>query len=275
MEWSKIKNIILLMLVTVNIFLLVLMVSRQVRSDRYTEDARQSAIEVLKQNGISADKDQIPWEKSLPPLTMSRDTEQEKSAAAALLGECTQSWQGGVYRYSGEKGTVQFSRSGEFSGTFSADAYPLNGTPMEDYALRCLSLIGFQGEVIGMVCQDDSVSVSVRQLYEGVPVFSCVATLVYENDCLISISDGSRRLTGTPKTAVGTQSLSMVTVLLRFLEGTNELGDVCTSLESITAGYTFTSGLADPITLTPTWHVSTDIGEYYLDGVTGKLERAK
>ncbi len=275
MEWSKIKNIILLMLVTVNIFLLVLMISRQVKSDRYTEVARQSAIDVLKQNGILADKAQIPWEKSLSPLTMSRDTEQEKKAADALLGACAQSGQGGVYRYTGEKGTVQFSRSGEFSAVFSADAYPLNGAKAEDHALKFLSLVGFQGEVTGVVRQGDSISVSVRQLFEGVPVFSCVATLVYDRDCLVSISDGSRRLTGTPAKAEGTQPLSMVTVLMRFLEGTNELGDVCTSLESITAGYSFTSGLADPITLTPTWHITTDIGKYYLNGVTGKLERAE
>jgi len=274
-EWSKIKNIILLMLVTVNIFLLVLMVVRQVKSTRYTEDARQSAIEVLKQNGISVDEDQIPWEKSLLPLTMSRDTEEEKNAAAAFLGECTQSSQGGVYHYNGEKGTMQFSRSGEFSATFFADAYPLNGTKLEEHALQSLSLIGFQGEIIGEVSQEGRILVSARQLYEGVPVYSCIATLIYENDCLVGISEGSRRLTGTPKTAEGTQSLSMVTVLIRFLEGTNELGDVCTSLESLTAGYTFTPGLADPVTLTPIWHISTDIGEYYLNGITGKLERAE
>ena len=52
MEWSKLKNIILLLLVSVNAFLLILVGVQESRAARYEEDTRQAAVRVLEQSGI-------------------------------------------------------------------------------------------------------------------------------------------------------------------------------------------------------------------------------
>ena len=53
MEWSKLKNIILILLLCVNAFLLVLAGIQESRSARYEEETRQAAVDVLEQNGIA------------------------------------------------------------------------------------------------------------------------------------------------------------------------------------------------------------------------------
>lgn len=276
MEWSKLKNIILIVLLVVNLFLLVLVAYREERSARYSEGARADAIGVLEQNGIAVDLENLPRDTELVPLSMERDRQEEASIAAALLGTASESGQGGNVLYTGEKGTARFFRSGDFSVALRADVYPLGPLTAEEHALNTLTLLGFDGEILAAVENGGQTSVTVRQLWQGTPVFNCTATLIYERGALISIQDGaSCRLTGTPTASGTAETLSVVTALLSFLEGLNDKGDVCTALTGMTPGYTFSPGISDPIALSPVWYITTDTGAYYLDAATGALERAK
>ncbi len=274
MEWSKIKNIILIILLTVNLFLLVLVAYREERSARYQASARENAAGVLAQNGIMVDVESLPRDTSLASLSMERDRAQEAAAAAALLGASNESGQGGTVLYTGEKGTARFSRTGDFSADLLAGAYLLEGLSEREHAIRTLALLGFEGEVLSAEEDGGKTVVAARQLWKGVPVFTCRAVLVYEDGELVSIQDGSSRLTGTPAGGGDLVNLSVVTALLRFLDGLNKLGDVCTSLTGMTPGYVFAGGYSDPITLRPVWYITTDTGAYYLDAGTGALERA-
>ena len=53
MEWSKIKNIIIIILLTVNAFLLISVADREWKSAQYQEEARLGAVEVLRSNRIA------------------------------------------------------------------------------------------------------------------------------------------------------------------------------------------------------------------------------
>lgn len=274
MEWSKLKNIILVILVTVNLFLLVLVVYREVRSSRYSESARENAVGVLARSGITVKEEILPRDGRLAPLSMERDKTQEAKAAAALLGNASESVQGGVTVYSGDKGTARFSRSGEFSAVLNAGACPMGEKTAQEHALATLALLNFDGEILSSEEDGDSTVVTVRQLWQGTPVYTCQAVLVYRQGALVSIREGGTRLTGAPVKSGDAESLSAVTALLRFLEGITKLGDVCTSLTGMTPGYVFTAGFSDPITLHPVWYLTTDTGAYLLDAVTGELTRA-
>lgn len=275
MEWSKIKNIILLILLTVNLFLLVLVVFRAERSARYLESARENAVGLLEKNGIAVNVEDLPEDTSLAPLSMERDQQQEEDIAAALLGDVQGNGKSGVVRYTGEKGTARFSRSGEFTVTLHPDAYPLGEQTVREHAVSVLALLDFQAEVLTVEEEDGQTVVTARQLWQGTPVFPCTVTLVYGEDALLSIREGSCRLTGTPATSGTAEQMSVVTALLHFLKGLGGLGDVCTSLTGITPGYTFSSGFSDPVVLRPVWYITTDTGAYYLDAETGALERVQ
>ena len=86
MEWSKLKNIILLLLVSVNAFLLILVGVQESRAARYEEDTRQAAVRVLEQSGITFGPERVPQEAGLSPLTVTRDRESEAIVAQTLLG---------------------------------------------------------------------------------------------------------------------------------------------------------------------------------------------
>ena len=47
MEWSKIKNIIILILLAVNVFLLVQTAQQERQSRKYLEESQSGAVEVL------------------------------------------------------------------------------------------------------------------------------------------------------------------------------------------------------------------------------------
>ena len=57
MEWPKLKNIIILILLLVNGFLLVLVVGREFQVNRYERSALTQAGQVLAQNGITVEDD--------------------------------------------------------------------------------------------------------------------------------------------------------------------------------------------------------------------------
>ena len=108
MEWSKLKNIIIIMLAAVNLFLLVLVVHRQWESRSSYESAREDALAVLWETSrIRLEREILPEELDLTPMSVTRDPELEETQAAALLGELTASPPEAL-RYVGAKGAAQF-----------------------------------------------------------------------------------------------------------------------------------------------------------------------
>ena len=120
MEWSKLKNIILLLLVSVNAFLLILVGVQESRAARYEEDTRQAAVRVLEQSGITFGPERVPQEAGLSPLTVTRDRESEAIVAQTLLGDVSREGENDVrHRYSSVQGTAEFSMNGTFSVRFN------------------------------------------------------------------------------------------------------------------------------------------------------------
>lgn len=75
MEWSKIKNIIILILVGLNVFLLALVAVRESKSARYQEEARAGVLSALERSGIQFLPEKVPADMELTPLTVTRSRE--------------------------------------------------------------------------------------------------------------------------------------------------------------------------------------------------------
>ncbi|MFG6352545.1 MAG: hypothetical protein K1W21_13260, partial [Oscillospiraceae bacterium] len=99
MEWRKLKNIIILILLLVNGFLLVLAASRWGEARQYARDALDGAAQVLEGSGIQVDPDAAVPADGLAPLTVERDLAWEAQMARALLGKDAQADNRGVGRY--------------------------------------------------------------------------------------------------------------------------------------------------------------------------------
>lgn len=273
MEWPKLKNIILLLLVCVNVCLLLLAGLQGSRSARYEEETRQAAIDVLEQNGITFGPERLPADTQLRPLTVTRDRESEAQVAQTLLGSAERQGENEVRQlYVGEGGTAEFSMNGTFSVSLQPGAWVKeHDRSHADASQACLERIGFHGALETEERDEASgqVLLTFHQEWEDVPVFSCRVVLTWEGDELVHL-EGSR-LSGTSVQASARgEPLSAASILVRFLSGINKGGYVCGRVDGMTAGYLL-SGAARPVELTPVWRIDTDSGSYYVDAYTGVL----
>ncbi len=273
MEWPKLKNIIIAILLLANLFLLVMVGAQERSSLRQQEQALTDALTILQDNGIRLARDTVPDEMALAALTTSRDVQQEAVLAAELLGTCTVSdLGGGRYSYDGPLGHAEFRNNGNFSVTFDPGVYASpQDTNLELHALTSLQHIGFVGTQVSQEETDLQNLLTLRQTYQGLPVFSCQVTLGYdEQGELRSIS--GQRLIGTPTPDNNQAAITIPTALLRILNGITGLGDVCSEINDITAGYQLSS--SDTVRMIPVWQITTDTGAYILNTLTGELTRA-
>ena len=273
MEWKKLKNLIILILLMVNGFLLVLVWSRREESASYQRAALEQTVRVLNKSGIEVDLDAAIPADSLPPLTVERDLDRELQLARGLLGQDAQADNrgGGLYLYQNGAGQLSVRPGGELSAELQEDSRWSTGHPAR-HAAGLLRDMGLEAEELETVQEDGQTRVRFRQVWNGAAVFSCEVEFVYENDALGAIR-GTLVAAGQG-TAEGGQALTLPTALMRFSEEITAAGDVCTAIRSMEPGYRGTvQPLSGGVRLAPVWLVATDTGKYYLDCVTGALTR--
>ena len=269
MPWTKLKNIILFILVVANLALLALVAGPAIRSRRGERQAREDAIRLLQSRGVQVEDSDIPERVTLLPRTVERDLTVEERAAAALLGgPVTAEARGGeVYRYFNENGYIQFHSDGALSARLEPGRFFLG----EDVAAGCTAImekLGVSGTVVG----ETETEVLFRQTWEGTPLFTQQVTMVSSEGGLAAVSAG-RLLVGRPQEDPARSSITVATALINFVNGVSALGDVCNRIDAIEPGYVAAASLSGPIVLTPVWRVTTDTGAYQLDAVTGGVTR--
>lgn len=269
MPWTKLKNIILVILVITNAALLALVAGPAIQSSRVDSRAREDAIRLLQGRGVQVEESAVPETIALLPRVVERDLSVEERAAAALLdGPVTAEARGGeVYRYYNENGFLQFHSDGTLSAQLEPGRFPLGENP----AAGCAALMEKLG-VRGTVAEEAEETLVFRQEWEGWPLFTQQVTLVCQDGCLSAIA-GGRQLVGRPQEDASRTTLTVATALIDFLNGVNALGDVCSRIDAIEPGYVAASSLSGPTVLTPVWRVTTDAGAYQLDTVTGAVSR--
>ena len=136
MPWTKLKNIILLILALANLFLLTMVVSQELQDRQAREQTWQGAVRFLTQQGVQVEERVIPQTMELSPQTVRRDRRVlwgVGGAAGALLGgEVSMEALGGeVYRYYNDSGSIQFHSYGAFSAQLEPAAFPVEGSPAQ------------------------------------------------------------------------------------------------------------------------------------------------
>ena len=269
MPWTKLKNIILLILALTNLFLLGLVVSQNLQNSRQNSQTRQSTILFLRERGVQVEEESIPQSVDLVPQTADRDLGAERLAAQALLkGEVETEARGGeIYRYENDLGWIQFHSDGTFSAWLEPGAYPVGGD-REAGCAAALEAMGFEGTLT----DEEGEELTFRQSWNEIPLFSQQVTVVCSGESVSTIS--GQRLLGQPKEDPGRTTISVSTALVRFLNGVSTLGDVCNEIDRVEAGYVCTAALSGSMAMTPVWQITTDTGVYQLDTVTGEVRRA-
>lgn len=272
MESAKLKNIVLIILVITNLLLGLLMVVQGVTSRQRQTQTLLDAIALLEDRGIAVAPDAIPQTDFPTPMSLERDSERERQQFSALLGEpFTATQRGLVSYYEGKLGQAEVREDGSFSVSFAPGALSAEGQDIRTHGLSVLRRFGFEAQVTE---QEEDV-LKVVQLVGSAPVFSCTATLRYENDALAELT--GVRLVGAPAADPSQgEALSTATLLLRFRSGIIDSGDACSAIRSATQGYvlsTAAGGSGKP-RLTPALRLETDTRFYFVDALSGALSRS-
>lgn len=269
MPWRKLKNIILLILVLTNLFLLGLVVNQSLQNSRQESQTRENTILFLSQRGVKVEEETLPQCVSLLPQIVERDLEEERKAAASLLnGEVETEERGGeIYRYYNSQGWIQFHGDGSFSAQLEPGVYPVEDKKADCAAV--LETIGFEGTLL----EETAEGLTFQQTWNGSAVFRQRVSVVCSEGSVSSVS--GQRLLGRPKDDLTRETISVSTAMVWFLNGVSTMGDVCNRIDQVEEGYVCATTLTGSMALTPVWQITTDTGIYQLDTVTGTVRRAE
>ncbi len=273
MEWSKVKNIIIVILLLFNGFLLVLVGARRSEAQQYEQKALAQAIQVLEENDIEASAERLVSAERLFPQSAQRSVQDEERLAQALLGEeaAGENRGGGLYTYQGSRGEVSFRAGGELSARLAEDGR-WQTDDLEDHAAGLLREMGLKAELLEADGDGDTGTVVFRQTLDGAPLFSSRIVFSYREGRLTDIS--GTLLAAAEAAAEEGETLPLPTALLRFLDHVTASGDVCSVILSMEPGYRSAQSFSGTVYLTPVWLVTTNTADYYLNAVTGELTRA-
>lgn len=260
MRWSKIKNIIILLLVIVNGFLLAQVGLRRWQSQRAERETRQRIVAILERNGVEYLPAQVPGDLDLLPRRVT-PAPQGEAEAAALVGPLSAAQTvGGRTLYTGAEGTAAVTSAGELTVEYLPDSAPTEGELLD----RLTNL----GVVLRKTGQAGGDTARYVQLWNGVPIPGETALITWEDNAVRTLT--LRPLTGAEEVLPPEETITAATALARLLDELSRgEGYVCSQITDMYPGY-LTSGTAT-VTLTPAWFIETDAWRFIVDGVTGAV----
>lgn len=264
---SKVKNIIILILLLLNVCLLMLIVGQRLQSARYEEETMRRTLEALALNGIAVEREILPEAMELPSLSVTRDAEREKQAADLLLGDDVISTNsGGMNIYSSVTGNLSFYGGGAVAGELSYNWREQGTSESPTSSL----LKGLGVEPWSMTSGNDEVT--VIPLINGAPVFNGTLIFRCDGDVLVELEG---RMPGlcTP-TQEQEKAITVPTALVSLLEYITQSGTVCRSVQSMVPGYFVVSSGTDSARMNPCWRVQTDTVTFYIDALDGEVTRS-
>lgn len=276
MAWSKVKNIVILILLSMNLVLAGFSVNRMMQARQTRAQARSEAIAFLQSREIQLEESEVPKDMALTPMVVSRDVAAERRLAENLLMGAVETEARGaeVYRYSNQNGFIQFHSNGDFSAHFTPSVMRVEEQSIQAHSEQIMARLGIQGNADPAVTvrEDGTKTVNFREEWDGVALMNCQVSLNYADGALVSITNG-RRLVGTPVEDTAESAGSVATALMRFYNGVSAMGDAYSEIREIEPGYLLTSTIGETMPLTPVWRIKTDVRTYQLDLQTGVLSR--
>lgn len=244
MEAGKLKTIVILILLCVNLAFGGILLSERMDTAVGAAQSRSELAEVMARLGIELDPEIIPADVSSVQYSVSRDPEAEEKLVAALLGEADGQDQGGNIRfYENENGWARFRSGGSFEISLAVAGSSL------DSRLRESGLSVVRDEESYVCTTGDA------------RIFNCRFNLSQRAG---GIYVSGRFLPGTPEPEETAEKGDVGTLLLRFHDRMQDAGGIYTRIEEIMPGYVLNVS-ASSMELTPVWRITTDGGVWYLD----------
>ena len=264
MNTARLKNIVILILLLANAFLLVLLFSRRAEENASHERSVAQLTALLNADGIAFDSALLD---GLPDTVLSvqpaRDLAAEQALAEGIIGSVTSiDSGGGIYRY--------YSSDGLNSGSCLIRSGVSRA--VDDPAEFCADLCVPLGYRTFDVLSDGARTVITASRFVG-ELEVCNASLIFTFSGSTLTTVTGTFLPPIDTSESGETALDAVTALVRFLDYRNASGAVCTGITWLSAGYLVQSTTSAPLQLVPVLRVDTDVYSYYVNIVSGEVSR--
>ena len=264
MERSRLKNIIILILVLVNLFLLGSLLLHRTEERAARTRMAQELTTLFAADGVTLDSSCIRSDAPPAGKVLARDSSAEAGMAALLLGEnpTFSDEGGGIYTYCSDSGQAIFRSGGSFDITgrlISGDAETICRNFCKTYGYEDLSLSFSNG----------SGTATATQHYNGYPVRNASVTFLEEKGSLISVS--GTHVPSAYSSEDTSASMTAPTALTKFLDARRKTGAVVSAVTDVYLCYELQSTNAAPLTLVPAWCIVTNTVNYYVNCSTGAV----
>ena len=262
LERTRLKNIIIFILLLLNMFLLGTLLLRHYSAESARLQVAREVAELFAADGIALSADTVPSDSAPAVRTPVRSTEEDLRLAIWLLGDdlTPRDEGGGIYTCRGSAGEALFRSSGGFE-------------------VRLISGKDNPSETIRRFCRDfgyaepmltDLVSGTVESVQQinGCPVVDAVVTFRLEDGLLTGVSGIHLPSNGAESED---ETFSAATALTLFLRSRRDSGAVVSAVTDVYPCYRLQTTSASPMTLSPAWGIVTDTGTYYVNCLTGTV----
>jgi len=274
MDKGKLKNIIIIVLLLVNLVFGIICIVNSVEKKLYISEVENSMVDALASSGITLTDKSVLKLNVVPVYSCTRDLSNEKSGIATIIGQTNvENLGGNVMMYKGKDGQACFRGTGDFEVLMENNTIKLNDKPVAQ-AVSIMKKLGTSVNPDTAVVNRDGNSgaceVGVLCTVNDYDIVNCRVDFTFSGQSLLLIT-GTRPLS-TISERNDIETLDASTVIMRFLELLKNNGYVCKEINNIDYCYKFDVTSGDEGTLIPLWHFSTDIGDFYINGTTGKEE---
>lgn len=261
MSTSRVKTLVIVVLVIINAFFLTFIVWGRVSSSIEHRETLEEISGILERNGITVKADDIHDSPLLSEAEIVRDTGREQAIASALLGDVSQPDSGGgsISKFESPTGSAVFSGTGEFTIDLTGGEYTASGDTVNE-AKKLLGLMDMQYTDIQTTQRDGSEDVSATFTYNGSSIFDCRIDLIFENGTLTQVN--GKYPTGIENSPGGAVQNTAPTAVMAFLSDVKSGNVACSSISDIRSGYD-TQFEVFSGKLIPVWQIATDTGTYY------------
>ena len=268
MDRSLLKNIIIIILVLVNAFLLASLLLRQnsaLHSQRQTEE---QLIELFAADGMTLEKKALSQKTPPSSFVLNRSIAREREAAAYFLGSnlIQEDQGGGTYTYTGDSGVARFRSNGSFevAGTLATE-------DVESFCRSFCKSFSYDTPVFDLDENGNGTATAVCKS-QDLPVFNSSITFTVHHGDLLTVSGTLLPQEGS-SVATEVTPLSASAALTTFQNARRESGAVVSAILELNLCYELQSSSA--LTLIPSWCITTDTVNYYVNCISGSVTSAK
>lgn len=264
MQWNRVKHILLLVLLAVDLFLAVNFGWKYFVDYARTQQNLTNIVSLLGEQDITvSDAFSLPEAEHLPALDIDRATYQEELFSQGLLGiNATRTeFSSGIVEYVSPVGAVRWQPNGAVQATLQPMDYTM---PQSASAARtnARAMLQSAGIVADFIWEDATATqTKVSFTTAGMSVFNRSLT-VYFGANHVTISGWWTF--DTPYTTHSDNQVEMMPIdaIFAFVNAQE-----ISRLDQMEAGYLLTQSATARLQLVPVWRMETDAGLFYMDAL--------